>query len=78
MKDKKKELLEKILIKVYEINENTRYDVFFSFSGRSKAVFVHYCVEGVLQTLGYAYLDFVDSVDKLEKILEKLTELEEK
>jgi len=78
MKDRIKELLQEILIKVYEINENTRYDVIFSFSGLSKSIYVHYFLKDKIHTLGCAYLDFADAQEKLEEILEKLGELEEK
>lgn len=78
MKDRIKNLLQEILIKIYEINENTKYDVIFSFSGPSRSVYVHYFLKDEIHTLGYAYLDFANAIEKLEEILEKLNELEEK
>lgn len=84
MKDRIRELLEKIIIKAYEVNENTRFDIVLDFSGPSKSLIVHYYPEGYEQNdenlleLGRAYFDFTDGIEKLEDILEKLKELEEK
>lgn len=81
MKDKIRKLLGKIMVRVYEVNQRSRYNVGFDFLGNANSIFVYYYPCGKvkeLKTLATAYLDFADAIEKLEEILEKLNELEEK
>lgn len=75
-----KELLQKIIVKAYEISNNTDYKVAVDFSGNSNAINMYYFKEKEIEKLTMLvdtiYLNTEDTKEKLQEALQKLEELE--
>ena len=77
-----KELLQKIIVKAYEVNENTNHTIFVRFSGQvnwlTVQIFLNGWKEDADEDIGYTISLRRDNiVEQLKKALEKLEELEE-
>ncbi len=75
------ELLQKIILKAYEVNENTEHTVFVSFSGHVKWIEINIYLNGWkknkekdIELIAYLYED--KAIEQLKNILKKLEELE--
>lgn len=76
-----KELLQKIILKVYEINEETKHTVFLDFSGHVDKLQIRIYEKGWKDeedaTLNKeAYLDESTSKEQLKEILKELEKIE--
>lgn len=76
-----KELLQKIIVKAYEVNENTKHTVFVRFSGQVNWLDVDICTNGWKRStsadIEYEIdLHSEDVLEQLKEILEKLEEME--
>ncbi len=76
-----KELLQKIILKVYEINEETKHTVFLDFSGHVNKLEIRIYEKGWKDeedaTLKKeAYIDESDSKEQLKEILKELEKIE--
>lgn len=40
------ELLQKVIVKIYQLNKNTKHDFFFNFSGHTNTFSINYCKDG--------------------------------
>ena len=77
------ELLQKIMLKAYEINKNREHTVFYSFSGHVNWFEIMISLKGWEENNDFdimltAKLNEKTAVEQLEDILKKLEELEEK
>ena len=77
------ELLQKIMLKAYEINKNTKHTIFVNFVGHVEWLEVQVHLNGWEENKGKdieltAHLDKENANVELQKILKKLEELEEK
>ena len=76
-----KELLQKIIVKAYEVNENTKHTVFVRFSGQVNwlevKIFLNGWKEDANEDISYTISLRRDNiVEQLKEALEKLEELE--
>lgn len=76
-----KELLQKIIVKAYEVNENTNHTVFVEFIGHMNWLDVDICTNGWKRStsadIKYEVdLHSEDVLEQLKEALEKLEELE--
>lgn len=76
-----KELLQKIILKVYEINEETKHTVFLDFSGHVNKLEIRiyekgWKVEEDATLKKEAYIDESDSKEQLKEILKELEKIE--
>lgn len=80
VKDEIKELLQKTIAKAYELNENSKYNIFINFSGHVNRIDVHYNEKPYSFDINTNYICLNEKVtkDTLTKVLEKLEELEER
>lgn len=78
------ELLQKIIIKAYEVSKNTKHDVFVDFAGHVNSLRVYVCLDGyeehksfdtTMET--YLHLNKEVVLENLQNILKNLEELEE-
>ena len=75
------ELLQKLISKTFEINRNTRHNVFLNFSGHTEGLEIFYCKNGwnpekELTYLKKVYLDEKSSIEELQNLLKDLEKLE--
>lgn len=75
------ELLQKIILKAYKVNENTEHTVFVDFSGHVKWIEINIYLNGWkknkekdIELIAYLYED--KAIEQLKNILKKLEELE--
>lgn len=77
------ELLQKIILKAYEVNENTKHDVFVRFAGHVKHIELSIFLNGWrddypdIKFETYFYNES-SAMEILKNMLKKLEELEEK
>ena len=76
-----KELLQKIIVKAYEVNENTNHTVFVRFSGHVSwlevRIFLNGWKENTHEDINYTIsLRRYNILEQLKKALEKLEEME--
>lgn len=77
------ELLQKIILKAYEVNENTKHDVFVRFAGHVKQIELSIFLNGWrddypdIKFETYFYNES-SATEILKNMLKKLEELEEK
>lgn len=77
------ELLQKIILKAHEINQNTKHTVFYSFSGHVNWFEIMISLKGWEQDNEFdimltAKLNEKTATEELKDMLKKLEELEEK
>lgn len=75
------ELLQKLIAKVYEINENTEHSVFLDFSGHVNSILVHYYENGYSEEknsiyFNTIYLETANAKTEINNLLKKLELLE--
>lgn len=80
MEDEIKELLQKTIAKAYELNENSKYNIFVNFSGHVNRIDVHYNEKPYSYDIDTNYICLNEKVtkDTLTKALKGLEELEER
>lgn len=77
------ELLQKIILKAYEVNKNTEHSVFVEFMGHVNCFQVYIHLNGWKENSNpdvkiETYLDEKFAIENLQYMLNKLEELEEK
>lgn len=77
-----KQILQELIAKAYEVNTNTKHDVFVGFAGHVNSIEVCCYEDGWKEGKKACideriYLDHEDAIMKLQAVLEKLKELEE-
>ena len=72
------ELLQKLILKVYQINKNTKHDVFLNFSGHVNTFDVYYRKNGWSEDNKVIYLAISDKLtcDNISRVINKLEKLE--
>ena len=75
------ELLKKIILKVYEVNKNTKHSIFLNFSGHVNELSVNYHINGWTKGSNASYRKEVYLNEKyadieLEQILNDIEKLE--
>lgn len=78
MEDKISELLQKLIAKVYQINKNTKHDVFLRFSGHVNNFDVEYCKNGYAENKESIWLACCEYVteENITRVIEELEKLE--
>ena len=72
------ELLQKVIAKVYQLNQKTEHDIFLNFIGHINAVEIYYYKNGFEKdNHKVSIMDFTENLteNNLKKALEKLEEL---
>lgn len=73
------ELLQKVIIKIYQLNKNTRHDFFFNFAGHINRLDIDYYKDGWNENKNLeSIMKFTTELteENLEKVLKKLEEIE--
>lgn len=72
------ELLQKLILKVYQINKNTKHDVFLNFSGHVNTFNVNYHKNGWSEDSKAIYLALSDNLtcENIERVINELDKLE--
>lgn len=78
MEDKISKLLQELIAKVYQINKNTKHDVFLRFSGHVNNFDVEYYKNGFEENDESTYLAFCEYVteENIERVIKELEKLE--
>lgn len=77
------ELLQKIILKAYQVDKNTKHTIFVQFAGHVKWLEVRIYLNGWEEIRKRdieltAHLDKKEAISELQNILDKLEELEKK
>lgn len=73
------ELLQKVITKVYQLNQKTEHDIFFSFSGHTNTFDIFYYKNGWAENKNLTRLaetTITMTENNLKKALERLEEIE--
>ena len=73
------ELLQKVIVKIYQLNKNTKHDFFFNFLGHINKVEIFYYENGWKENEdNIPIMKFTTELteENLEKVLKKLEEIE--
>lgn len=73
------ELLQKVIVKIYQLNQKMKHDFFFNFEGHTNTFSIDYCKNGFRANEKTTYI--IDLCTKLteknlKKALERLEEIE--
>lgn len=73
------EMLQKVITKVYQLNQKMKHDFFFNFEGHTNTFSINYCKNGFGVNEKSTYIIDVCTrmtEENLEKALERLEEIE--
>lgn len=73
------ELLQKVIVKIYQLNQKMKHDFFFNFSGHTNTFSIDYCKNGFRVNEKPLYIIDVCTrmtEENLKKALERLEEIE--
>lgn len=77
------ELIQKIMLKAYQVNKDTKHTIFLDFSGHVNWIEITIHLNGWMQDVDpekqlRVHLDKKEAMEELQKTLKTLEELEEK
>lgn len=75
------ELLQELILKVYNLNKTTKHHLFLDFSGHVNSITIYYYKDGYSEDKHIAYYELVyldkeTTETEMKKLLNKLDELE--